>query len=89
MSQGWQVCVCVCVYCAKLRASLASLQVVIVFFGGSPVTPRVGGGGCHTIPDPLRKYLSGSGNYPLILVAVEIPQMRGVLVRKLCVDDIV
>lgn len=43
MSQGWQVCVCV--YCAKLRASLASLQVVIVFFGGSPVTPRVGGEG--------------------------------------------
>lgn len=79
MSQGWQVCVCVC--CAKLRASLASLQVVIVFFGGSPVTPRVGGG--HTIPDPLRKY--HRSNYPLILVALEIPQMRGVLVRKLCV----
>lgn len=75
------MCVCVCVHCAKLRASLASLQVVIVFFGGSPVTPGVGGGGGHTILDRLRKY--HHSDYPLILVAVEIPQMRGVYVRKL------
>lgn len=48
MSQGWQVCVCGgCVCCAKLRAPLASLQLVIVFFGGSPVAYRAGGGSHH------------------------------------------
>lgn len=40
MSQGRQVYMRVC--CAKLKASSASLQVAVVFFGGSSVTPRRG-----------------------------------------------